>query len=77
MLAKGNLFPIINLCLSSHQMTFKRFFWLVRSLNTQKKKNLTWVNMSLGSSLIIPLLFSKDTIILGVERSGLSQAKNS
>ena len=32
-------------------MTFKSFFWLVRRPNTQKMKNLTWVNMWLGSSL--------------------------
>ena len=32
-------------------MTFKSFCWLVLSPNTQKKKNLTWVNMWLGSSV--------------------------
>ena len=43
--------PIINHCLSSLQMSFEFFFWLVRCPNTQKERSLTWLNMWLGSSL--------------------------
>ena len=55
---------IIKRCLSSLQMAFKSFFWLVCSPNTQKKRNLTWVNMWLGSSLT----FSLYIFLLGLPR---------